>query len=59
MKIFHDRTFRERELHRLLKLEMADKNNQLLDQGILNEKYIIKNFALIKTTITTGEEEKV
>ena len=60
VKIFHDRTFRERESHRLLKLEMADRNKQLLDQGILTEKYIIKNFALIKTTISMGEgEEKV
>ena len=57
VKCFPDRTYKQREQYRSLKLEMDDKNHQLETQNNLTERYIIKNMVLTKTVVL-GEGEK-
>ena len=58
VKIFPDRTFKQREQFKALKHEMSEKNQQLETQNILSEKFIIKNMVLTKISVP-GEEGKM
>ena len=52
IKIFPDRTFKQREQFKFLKHEMKTKNQQLEYENISNKKFIIKNMTLIKINVT-------
>ena len=56
VKCFPDRTLKQREKYKSLKLEMYEKNQLLASQNICTEKYIVKNMALTKINITNVEK---
>ena len=58
VKIFPDRTFKQREQFKALKHEMSEKNQELETQNILSKKFIIKNMVLTKINVP-GEEGKM
>ena len=58
VKIFPDRTFKQREQFKALKHEMSEKNQQLETQNILTERFIIKNMVLTKINVS-GEKGRM
>ena len=58
VKIFPDRTLKQREQFKALEHEMSEKNQELETQNILSKKFIIKNMVLTKINVP-GEEGKM
>ena len=58
IQIFPDRTFKQREQFKLLKNEMATKNQNLKNENISNKKFIIKNMELVEINIATNKENR-
>ena len=52
VSISPDRTFKERAEYRRLKVTMLERNSQLEDEGIREQKWIIRNLNLQKVKIT-------
>ena len=58
VQIFPDRTFKQREQFKLLKHEMATKNQKLKNENISNKKFIIKNMELVEINVATNKENR-
>ena len=59
VKCFPDRTYYQRKKYSLLKTEMNNRNQILINSSVISEKWIIKNMALTLINISgEGGKEK-